>query len=230
MMEARAEAAEIAERVNIDLTKDNLNYKGARETLEAAAKLETRERELVVVELATRLWHKYLILAHHTPYPEFEGFLWEYFSKKSGLEDYLQKSMNTYKVGDEATGTYAEFLRGMFLASGKTRVEFYKDILAKAGLSMELDEATFGEKALAFKDKLFGTLHREHLLVFYSTGLLLKALRANYGSHVFMTTLEYEEVYRYFEGNLPLATKFRSYAKDDDFLSSGIRNDHLKAL
>lgn len=220
---------QVVRNTDFDIADVNLTHRKLREALKAAERLEPSERRLVAVELATRAWLKRLTLMDQI-YPDFESFLWEHFSKKSNPSDYVIASMDALTADTDAIGIYCTFLRSMFAASGKTRSEFYRDMLVEAGIDMELSDAVFGEKAIEFYEKTVDSIHREHLLVFYSTGLLLRALATYYKDSSLITRKELRVMYGYFEDNFPLCGKFRSYTKDDTFFKSGIKGRCIPEL
>lgn len=227
-MVTRTEAAQVVKRANIEIATADLDRRKVREALKAAEKLEPNERHLVAVELATRIWLKHL--KDEALYSEFEGFIWAYFSGKNRLEDHIRETMDLHNVGADALKIYCDLLRGMFTASGKTRNNFYGDMLVEEGIQMGPNDFVFGEGAMEFHEKIIYSVHKEHLLVFYSTRLLLKAFSAYYKGKNVVTKKMLKEIYMYFEENLPLSGKFSSYTIDDSFFKSGIESKCLPKL
>ncbi len=48
----------------------------------------------------------------------------------------------------ESAALYNSYLKGMFAASAKSRLDFYKSTLAETGIQMSLEDAEFGDEAL----------------------------------------------------------------------------------
>ncbi len=229
-MVARAEAVEAVRSANVDAKGAAMSRKATREALVKARLLQPSERRLVMIELATTFWLKFL--TDRGPiYPGFEAFLWAYFSRNEGAEQHVYPLMVTGKIGDDATRIYSDYLREMFDASGKTRDQFYGDMCAELGMQASLDSADFGDEAIGFSDKVAGTLHEEHLLVAYSVKLLLKAIMARRPSNsASMADEDLEVVYKHFENSLPLCGKFMKYAKDDGFFNSSLDKGSLSEI
>lgn len=230
MMVTRTEATQVARNANVDIAGVGLDRRKVRETLKVAEQLEPSERQLVTAELATRLWLGQLTFENGHLYPDFENFMWLYFSKKKNLETRILDSMDACTISADAMRIYAKFLRGMFAASGKTRDEFYSDMLIEEGIHMGLGDIAFGERAMKFRERIIYSVHKEHLLVFYSTRLLLEAFSAYYNGRSVVTKKMLKEIYLYFEDNLPLSGKFSSYAKNDSLFNSGIESRCLPEL
>ncbi len=119
----------------------------------------------------------------------------------------------------------------MFAKSGKQRKDFYREMLVEVGLCIDLSEVEFGEKAMRFYDEVMDSLHRDHLLVFYSVGLLLSVLLArSSGSSAQLADDNLEVIYQYFENSLPLGGKFLKYAKDDTFFKCSLDGGRLSQI
>lgn len=119
----------------------------------------------------------------------------------------------------------------MFAASGKTRSDFYKDILTDAGIKMELADAKFGDEALDFFKKVLTSVHRAHLLVFYSAGLALKLsseLDLHMGSSVGEERLD--AICRYFEEGIPLEGRFLHYSRDSKRIKYSLEEGRLSKI
>ncbi len=125
---------------------------------------------------------------------------------------------------------YCEFLQGMFAASGKTRKKFYRDMLAEVEIEPNLLSVEYSDQARAFYGRILGSVHKDHLLVFYSVGLLLKTMKMAYRKDTPFPKKELEVLYNYFEENLPLRGKFLRYSRDDSFFISGIEKGTLSEL
>ncbi len=215
MMVTRAEAVEAIRSTSLGIADGDLSGKKVYEALNMADHLEPSKRQPILMELAMRLWLRKLLFDRKV-YPEFEGFLWAHFAGKDDLKSYVLKAMDEEEVGASAMAVYCSYLRGMFAASGKTRSEFYRTMFAEAGIRLELSGTEFGDSARAFYRMADKSVHKEHLLVFYSVGLLLKVFKARHpGSDASATEEEIETMYRYFERNFPLGAKFVSSTKND---------------
>ncbi len=85
---------------------------------------------------------------------------------------------------------------------------------------MELCEAEFGERAMQFYEKVNLSVHKEYLLVFYSTGLLIRAYTADSNRYNRpISNAELEKVHRYFEEAMPLEATFAEYAYSEYAIS-----------
>ncbi len=229
-MVARAEAAEAVKSANVDIAGGVLTDLRICKALQKARQLGPSQRQLVLIELAMRLWLEPLAW-RGSYYHAFETFLWSYFAGKNDLGECIAKLTDYDRFGADAVRLYCEFLRKMFAASGKTRDEFYCDMLADAGIAVDFHNVEFGAAAEEFHAKAMASVHREHLLVFYSTGLLSKTLLDGYRKDG--TALEEEELevlYGYFEENFPLGSKFLNYAGDASLFKAGIKSGTLSKL
>ncbi len=103
----------------------------------------------------------------------------------------------------------------MFAKSATTRHEFYYVMLKEARVEIEFDSIGFGASAAAFRRKAGMSMHREHLLVFYSVELFLKAYMELHPRDAPIADEKLELFYRHFEEAIPLSGKFEKYAKDD---------------
>ncbi len=194
-----------------------------------AEELGPSQGQPVLAELATRLWLR--PLAWKGPYyPEFEAFLWARLVDRSDLEEHIRSVMIGEGLEASVWQLYFEFLQGMFAASGKTRSKFYRDMLAEVGIEPNLLSVEYGDQARAFYRKVVGSVHMDHLLVFYSVGLLLKTMKMAYRKDTPFPKKELEVLYNYFEENLPLGGKFLDYSKNDSFFISGIERGTLSEL
>ncbi len=222
MTMVREQSLGIVESELPDVTDDNLSSATARAFLNNAAHLEPAKRRLVATELAVRLWLKMLSVSC-TYYPEFESTLRLYFSQETDPEEQLRTIVTSTRLALDVERLYHKFLCGMFSASRKTRYEFYQEMLIEVGLQMDLYDVEFGEKAMQFHEMAAKSIHEEHLLVFYSTGLLIKVYTAvNSKCKLPMAESELEKVYEYFERATPLDAVFVTYATDDGYFKSRI--------
>ncbi len=221
-MVTKAEAEQVVKDTDIDLKSAVLNRRMVHDALAKAELLESRERRLAIIEIATALWLKSLVQRGNL-YPAFEAFLWAYFSRIESVEQHVRPLVATGRIYDDAMAIYGDYLREMFDASGKTRTQFYSEMCTEVGAHASLDSADFGEAAKRFSDMVAGTLHEEHLLVAYSVRLFLKIFMARqHRDSAPMADEEMEVVYRHFEKSLPICDKFMNYAKSDSVLSSSL--------
>ncbi len=230
MMVAREEAVEAARRANVDLADGDLSAAKVCGALRMAEELEPSQGQPIIAELATRLWLR--PLAWKGPYyPEFEAFLWARLVDRSDLEEHIRSVMIGEGLEASVWQLYCEFLQGMFAASGKTRSKFYSDMLAEVGIRLGLMDVEYGDKAEAFYEKVMSSVHRDHLLVFYSVGLLLKTIMAGYPKDAPLPKRKVlEALYSYFEKNLPIRGKFLNYSKNDSFFKAGVKSGTLSEL
>ncbi len=84
----------------------------------------------------------------------------------------MLKAIDQEDVDAGAKKVYFDFLRGMFTASEKTRSELYRSSPLEANIEPELNGAEFGNGIKVFYSGAIKSVHKEHLLVFYSAGLL----------------------------------------------------------
>ncbi len=206
-----------------DVTEDNLSTVTARIFLSSAAHLEPRRRQLVATELAVCLWLKSLSMSCKY-YPEFESVLRLHFSQETNAEEQLRIIRTPASIAADVESLYCKYLCGMFAASKKkTRHDFYQDMLIEAGLQMDFYDAEFGERAMKFSEAAAKSIHEEHLLVFYSTGLLIKAYTAvNPKCSLPMDDSELDKICKHFEEAMPLDAVFVKYATDDGYFKSRI--------
>ncbi len=128
----------------------------------------------------------------------------------------------------DAVELYSDYLRGMFESSGKTRYQFYGEILEETGLQASIDKADFGQAAEEFFRAVTCTLHEEHLLVAYCVRLVAKLYKARCSSGSATATEEALEIaYKYFEGVIPMGEDFLYYTKEEIFLSHCLEQGDL---
>lgn len=60
MMVTRAEAAEVVKSANLDIAEGDLSHIKVHQALKMAKQLNPHQGQLVVAELATRLWLRHL--------------------------------------------------------------------------------------------------------------------------------------------------------------------------
>lgn len=96
-------------------------------------------------EIAMRLWLEHLS-SKDALYPEFKGFLQSHLLGGKDLESKVFKLMSTCVIGASATAICPEYLWSMFGSSGKTRLQFYGEMLAEAQIVLSPGEPEFGER------------------------------------------------------------------------------------
>ncbi len=233
MMVTRAEAEHVIQATkckNAEIRSAVLSRRVVHQILADAEQLEPSERLRVVIELATALWLK--SLAPKEPlYPGFEAFLRASFAGRSDFEQHARPLIGTGEIYSDAAEMYGDYLRSMFVASGRTRSQFYGEMLAELGLQTSMDDVDFGERAEAFFEKVVGTLHEEHLLVFYCVKLVSKLyMQVRPGNGTPMSDEELEMAYKYFEGDLPISENFLYYTEDSTFLSHSLKQGDLSKI
>ncbi len=230
MLLAREQAIQAIKSLDLDPHGAELSRKEAIEAIMRARQLEPKQRRLVFTELATRAWLRPRPLEGPL-YPGFEEVLWEHFSRQEGVEEKVIASLGARQADTEIQALYNEYLRGMFAASGKTRCDFYRDMLAEAGIEIGLGDAEFGEEAFSFLTRVANSVHREHLLVFYSAGLVVKLAKERDHSIDNASREEWlDAVCRYFESGLPLECQFFQYSKDSAFLNHSLEEGRLSQM
>ncbi len=222
MTMTREQSLDIIQSELPDVTEDNLSSFTARAVLNNAAHLEPGKRRLVATGLAVRLWLKMLSVSY-TYYPEFESVLWLHFSEETNPEEQLRTITTLVVIAADVERLYCRYLCGMFAASMKKRHDFYQGMLIEAGLQMSLYEAEFGERAMRFYESATKSIHKEHLLAFYSAGLLVKAyVTVHPKCSLPIADSELESIYEHFEEAMPLEAVFVNYAMDDGYFKSRV--------
>ncbi len=223
MTMTREQSLSAIQSEKLEVPSGDLTSITARAFLNRASHLEASKRRLVAMELAMRLWLG--LLARWGPYyVDFESVLWLHFSQNVSPEDQIRTIPTSAGIGVDVEGLYHMFLREMFVASGKTRHQFYQDMLLEVGIQMKLTDAEFGEKAMQFYERVAESVHAEHLLVFYSVGLLIRAYMAmDHKCSLPIADEELEKIYRHFERAIPLGAAFIEYAADDAHFNSEIK-------
>ncbi len=227
---AREQAIQVMKSRNLDIQSSELTGTHIIDLVAISRKLEPKEKQLVLTELATHAWLR-LRLLERPLYPEFENVLWAYLSVQDNLEEKIIDCLGACKVSMDMEALYNKFLRGMFAASGKTRLDFYRSMLVDAGIEMRMEEAEFGSDAFAFLKRIINSVHRAHLLVFYSTGLVSKLSRERdpaMGSSISEERLE--AICRYFEDGIPLEGQFLRYSKDSTVLAHSLEIGRLSRI
>ncbi len=134
------------ERLDIP-SEDGLSSTTACTILESIGNFEAGKKQPIAAELAVRLWLRSLALSG-SYYADFEGSLWRHFSQDVSPESQLYTLTTSTRISANVEGLYSKYLPEMFVASRRTRYDFYQSMLIEAGLKMELRDADFGERAL----------------------------------------------------------------------------------
>ncbi len=207
----RKQSVKAMKDAKIVLTDGDVCFAGAIKLMASLGHLKATQRHLIVAEFATRLWMRTLNPLG-TLHSQFEEDLWIQLSKEADLEKLVGSLARNEIVFDDARKRYYAYIQGMFQRSEKSREEFYNEMLAEAGVNIELGEVDFGERAAAFGDRTMGSLHQEHLLVWYSARLLLKARKTIHPTCPQITEGVLEALYKHFEDAIPLRGKFYRYS------------------
>ncbi len=210
----RQQSLQLLQDANVELPTIDIGGTTLRSFLCRAESLAPSERQLAFAETATRSCIQ-LLESLITLYPAFEEELWLSFSTAESLKSVMGSLLRPTTKVEYAMSKYHEYLRAMFKKSGKTRSQFYDEMLLEASIAIELGSIDFGPSASAFQEEALMSLHAEHLLVFYSVELFLKAYMAAHPKDTPMSDEKIEQVYRHFEAAIPLTEAFEEYAKED---------------
>ncbi len=214
------------EEAGVCITDNDLDSFGAFKLLESTKHFEPSKRRRILIEFAARFWMRALTFS--TPaYSEFEESLWLAFESTADLEDMIRSHIYCATVASDAKVKYHDYLRGMFKMSEKTREEFYDDMLAESGVEMSVGSVDFGESAIAFYNSVETVKHREHLLVFYSVELFLKAYASVHPRSSPISDEKVEEFYKHFERAISLTGKFEKYAANDNLFKCNAKHRTL---
>ncbi len=176
------------------------------------------QKERIIVEAATSTWLTSIF--HLSPlYEGFEHALRLAFSKMANLESHMFECLDQNRATEDARTRYYDYVRSMFGKSGKMRREFYDEMLADAQIKVEQDGVSSGAVAVIFQKEASRSVHREHLIVFYSVELYLKAYRTANPWSPSLSAKRLEELYEHFESEIPILDKFSRYAADQDFFA-----------
>ncbi len=209
----RALSLQALQRAGVKLDS-NITRVGALGTLVARAKsLEKEDRQLVLSEVATHVCIRSLE-DMGSLYEEFEHELWLSFMAMEDLEGQVASFISHVQRAAYAAAQYYAFLKGMFMKSGKTRHQFYYDMLTEAGIEMDFGSVDFGESAVMFYRQAIMSIHLEHLLAFYSVELFLKVYISLHPRDSPLSDAKVEAFYRHFEAAFPLTEKFGKYTKE----------------
>ncbi len=211
----REQSKQALQKVGGKLSRGTVDCATVCELLTDVESLEEAERQSALAEAATLICIDSL-RSMSSLYSDFEDSLWQHFSKIGNLSSLIMDSLEDFvERGKYATEQYYSFLRGMFARSTKTRQAFYYEMLIEAGIEIEFNGIDFGASAAAFKRKAGASMHMEHLLVFYSVELFLKAYVYLHPNDSPLADEKIEVIYRHFEAAIPLIGKFERYTKDD---------------
>ncbi len=106
----------------------------------------------------------------------FDHTLWKHFARINDLSSLAMAFLKDIVEKESyATEQYYSFLRSMFAKSAKTRHELYYCMLTEAEIDVEFDSIDFQASVTALRRRAGMSMHREHLLIFYSVELFLRA-------------------------------------------------------
>ncbi len=213
----------------IMLADDDVRRGAVIKFLNQLKHLKAAQRQLIAAEFATRLWMRSLDFLRPL-YDQFEDELWMQLAGEANLDKLIIDLALNHKVLVDARTRYYVYIQTMFKRSKKSREEFYNEMLVEAGVEIELGEVDFGEKAVAFGGKTIESVHQEHLLVWYSARLLLKAHRTIYPTHRPISESALEILYKHFEDAIPLCGKFRQYSSSISHFEPDVRLRLLPSL
>ncbi len=211
---SRELAIQLLKREGIDLYDGGLGNTALGSLTNKTESLSDDDKQFALAEAMTKMC-MYSLKLMSPLYPEFEDELWSAFSKMGDLESQMLSFGDLVRRTSYATAQYYAFLQGMFAKSGKTRHQFYQDMLAEAGIEIGFDSIEFGQTAIAFKKQAVASVHGEHLLVFYSVELFLRVYISLHPRDSPLADGNVEVFYRHFEAAIPLALKFERYTKDE---------------
>lgn len=227
---AREQAIQAMRSFDLDISVPGLSMADAIQAITIARRLESKQRKLVFTELATRAWLVSRPLGGPI-YPEFENMLWEYLLRHENVEEKVLASLSDNRANKDVDALYSNYLKGMFAASGKKRLEFYNEMLTEAGISVDLEDVEFGDEAVNFFLRVANSMHREHLLVYYSAGLVSRlSAPSDPTMNEAMGEEKLDAICRYFENGMPLEDHFLEYSKDDIFLRCSLLEGHLSKI
>ncbi len=225
---SRELSIQVLERAGIDLYDGGLNDDALESLASKVQSLSEGDKQLALAEAITKMC-MYPLKSMRPLYPAFEDELWSTVLEIRDLESQIDAFGDLLRRTSYATAQYQAFLQGMFAKSGKTRHQFYQDMLTEAGIEIGFDSVDFGQKAVAFRKQAAASMHREHLLVFYSVEPFLRVYVSLHPRDSLLADGKVEAFYRHFEAALPLAGKFRKYTKDDGLFKFGASHKMLPA-
>ncbi len=215
----REQSLQAMKDANVTLPDCGVGRGEVLRVLAELGQLEPPHKRLVLAEFATRLWIKYLAPVHPLS-PGFEEELWVQFSGDQKLEVVVPKLALYDEIAADSKKRYYEYVKGLLKKSGKTREEFYGEVLAESGV--DLCAVDFGEKALAFQMRAAESVHQEHLLVWYSVELLKRAHEELFGREAPMSDEVLASCYELFEEKIPL--------KGEEFERATANHGSIKAM
>ncbi len=213
MAPKREHSLKAIENAGLEIKDSGLNRVTQLELFEHVGQLEPKQKQLCLAEAATRTFLNYLTSIRPL-YPEFEDLIWQQFLSASDLQGEIESLLKAQKHFIAVPNKYYNFLRGMFEKSGKSRHNFYNDMLSEDKIEIGPEDIAFGSAAVAFAKRAMLSVHEEHLLVFYSVELLIRAHVTAHPRGSPMSRERLETFYRHFEAAIPLAEKFEKYTKD----------------
>ncbi len=225
----REHSLQAIESASLEVPGRGLTRATMEDFFESASQLDPNQRQLGLAEAATRTLLNFLE-AKRPLYPEFESLVWQQFLKSDNLEAEIDSLLNSQERLNSVPREYYDFVRGMFGKSGKTRHEFYRAMLSEAAFAAMFDGISFGEAAISFLKKTKKSVHQEHLLVFYSVELLIRAYAAAYPGSSPISDERLETFYQHFEAAIPLPAKFERYTKEDTLFLYSARHWLLPAI
>ncbi len=228
MIASRERSLQAMSKVGITLTEDEVSRGKIQTVVNKVSHLNRRQKELVIVEFATRHW-LCLLAPLYCLYPEFEDVLWKEFSKEPSLLDTIVSLKRQGKASEDAKARYCSYVRQMFRLSGKNRDEFYSQLFTDSGIDEGLIDIDFGESATMFEEDVGSTIHLESLLVWYSVKLLLKAYGYMYPTGSPLTEEQVEGLYSHFENAIPLKEKLQAHCIDDSAMK-GLISELLPSI
>ncbi len=229
MMPTREQSLQAMKEAGISLTSEHMRLGSVLPLINRLESLEATKRQLILAEFATRLSIrplKSLVL----PYADFEDELWAQFQQDGELSNRMCKVKYLLKIPADAQMKYYAYVRSMFAKSAKTREDFYNNMLLESGINVELGGIGFGEKAAAFEVEAMGSVHQEHLLVWYSVRLLLLAWKTFHPGCPPIAENGLETLYKHFENEIPLCEKFSTYSESISHFEPDVRLRLLPSL
>ncbi len=88
-------------------------------------------------------------------------------------------------------------------------------MLSEAGIMMSFENIAFGKFALSFLQEAQMSMHREHLIVYYSVELFIRAHAIAHRKSYPTSNERLDTFYGHFEAAIPLVAKFRKYSNDE---------------
>ncbi len=214
MVIEREQSRQALKSLGVGIDEGDISRTVMCELFDKVARLAPEKRQLVLAEAAT-LMCIYSLKSMSPLYSGFEHHVWQRFMEMDDLVARVDSFTRPGEMVVYAASLYYDFHRSMFTKSTKTRHEFYYDMLTEAKIAPEINSINFGTNAITFQRRAEESMHMEHLLVFYSVELFLKAHIALHPRDSPISDEQIEAFYKHFEAAIPLVDKFERYAKDD---------------